>query len=1295
MMKRIVLSIMCLMLALAASAIDKQYVYTQISQAKGLTATVNCIYKEKDGDVWVGTPSGLYSYNGHNLRNYGAQTFGSRKVYQVGTDHNGSLWVLTEKHVLKRKPDSENFEIIQPSESLVQSPYYRLLADKECVWIGGMGKLYRYYDGRLQYFCTIAEDFELRHMEKLNDSTLLCCSNNGKVLVDIHSKDIKTYAFGQRNEVSATLIDNKGRVWIAAYNNGIEVFEKDGTKVCEYNTTNSNLNNNIVLCLAQRDNHVLAGTNGGGINVIDIETGEITIINHIPGDRSSFPAHSIKSIHVDQYGNIWAGSLRNGLISISQSDIKSYKDTYFGLSNGLSSPTILCLHQGKSSGYIWIGTDGEGLNRFDPKTSRFTHYHSTFKKKVVSIADYSDTELALSVFADNIWILNKITGEYRPLPINDPSFMYKLRHSGRNLYIYNENDGDLLFFANNIYRYDKATGHCPVVTDNTTRKTNYGIIGRNHAGVWFHNNTNIYLLEDNSGQMISKGRHDNGDIRCGHLASNGVIYLATDEGLCSFDTNTRTFNHINTALFTDANSVVCDNSGRVWIGTERGLAAYIIEAERFALFDESDGVEQNEFLPEPRLLASNGDAFLGGVYGLLRIKNGYQIETSDKPSLKLNEITIDGEDVDIVKNGVYKLPRGSRKITLGVSALEKDLFRRRMYDFRLSENISYKTSVPMLTLRQMPKPGTYNVKVSCTKRNGEWTEPHHIMTLKVPYPWYMTWWFIGVGFLLCLSAYLTSIYAINKRKAHNLKIAMQEREQKIYEEKVNMLINVSHELRTPLTLIMAPLKRLLKDIGTEDENFPTLSRIHRQSRRMKNLLDMVLDLRKLEAGGSKLKREQVEYNKWIAESADDIVNEEKAEGINIVYDFCKAVGTTQIDKQKCDIVLMNILINAIKHSSSGDTISIRTELTEEGFIRTSISDEGPGLGADVDVEKIFNQFYQSNSEKYGSGIGLSYSKILVEMHGGNIGVENNAEKGATFWWDLPTDIENISDEIEARAYLNELLGHSSEASSLSSADESFNTKGMKLMLIDDNNDLLDFLKEALNQDFAEIITMTGGKAALTEMMHGKLPDIIVSDVNMPDGDGFWLCNQLKSNDKLSHIPFVLLTARGEDQSQSESYKLGADGFLAKPFEVETLMELIRGLLKRRSEIRKKYLDNEDVTQADYGSDEERFIIMLNQIIADNMSNSALDQQLICRELGVSRALLYNKMKAITGAGAKEYITKIRIEKAKALMESTSLTIAEISDMTGFASQSYFSTAFKNYVGMTPSQYKQDSKARQI
>lgn len=1293
-MKKLILTAAFLFTQLSLFSLNSQYIYSQISYKEGLSSTVNCIYKEQDGEVWIGTPNGLYSFNGFSLRHHENPNFETRRVYQIGMDKQGIMWAMTEKHLLRRNAENDIFERVTSADTLVRRPFYCMLPDDEGIWIGGMGKLYRYIDDDIQHFCTVSEDFDIRSMEFINDSTILCCSHNGKVLINTNSKNVSEAPYGKFREVVATLTDSKDRLWLAFYNNGIEVYEKDGTKICSYNTSNSALSNNIVLCLAQRDSVVLAGTDGGGINIIDIENGNITTLKHIPGDRSSFPSHSIKSIHIDQYNNIWAGSIRNGLISISQSDINSYKDTHIGLTNGLSDPTVLCLHQGRKTGYIWIGTDGEGLNRFDPKTSKFTHFKSTLNNKVVSIADYSDDELVLSVFSDNIWIFDKSTGETRPLYIADPTFLYKIKHSSRNINIYNENDGDLLFFANSIYRYDKESGLFQVIHDKANKKYNYGIIGRSQEGVWLHNNVNIYLLQDDAELLILKGRHDNGDIRCGHLAPDGLIYLATDEGLCHFNPKTGTFGHINTTLFSDANSVVCDNNSRVWVGTEKGLAAYLIDSDSFTLFDESDGVDPNEFLSEPHLLSLNGDVYLGGVHGLLRIRKEYQIENTDKPSIKLNEVLIDGEEVDISQKGIYKVPRGSKKIAFGVSALEKDIFRHRQYSFALSSEEVYKTSVPKLSLRQMPKPGTYNITVACTRRNGEWTEPFKLMTLKVPYPWYLSWWFIVTCILILILIYFIAIHSNNKRKANELKLAMQEQEQKVYEEKVNMLINVSHELRTPLTLIMAPMRRLLKNMTTEDGDFPTLSRIYRQSRRMQNLLDMVLDLRKMEVEGNKLKRETVEFNTWIAESADDIVNEEKAEGINIIYDFNPAVGSAQIDKQKCDIVLMNILINAIKHSKPSDTITISTSVTSDGMIRTSISDEGPGIAPDVDIEKLFMQFYQSKSERYGSGIGLSYSRILVEMHGGCIGVENNPDKGATFWWEIPAEIEDIPSEIEPRAYLNELLGHSSEASAETRSDDGFSTSGMRLMLVDDNKDLLDFLKEALCQDFAEIITATGGNAALREMTGGKLPDIIVSDVNMPDGDGFSLCQAIKKNEKYSHIPVALLTARGEEQSQSDSYRLGADGFLGKPFEVETLMQLIRSLLKSKADIRRRYLDEDSSSTAQYGSNEERFILQLNAIIAEHLGNPDLDQQLICKEMGVSRALLYNKMKAITGSGAKEYITKIRIEKAQALMENTSLTIAEISDMTGFASQSYFSTAFKNYTGLTPSKYKQQYKDHQ-
>lgn len=1288
-MRKLILTILCFALTCSLIAIDKQYVYTQISQEEGLTSTVNCIYKEKDGAVWIGTPNGLYSFNGYILSNYEDILNDSKKVFTIDMDANGNLWVLTDRHLFRRPKGSETFLQVSRQEDA----FYCMREDHTGLWIGGGEHIYRYSysDSTLSVHCPLQEGFDCRSMEVAGKNHLLCCSTNGKILMNISTRQTSPASFGQTQEVSASMTDSRGRIWIGFYNKGIEIFDQEGKLLKAYNTSNSSLSNDIVLCFEEKGSKILVGTDGGGINIIDPDRDAIQVLSHISGDSSSLPAHSIKSLHVDHYGDIWAGSIRKGLISISQSDMHFYTDAHLGLSCGLSDATVLCIHQDRHSGNIWIGTDGEGINRYDPKTSKFTHYKNTFKSKVGSIADYSDSELAVSVYGDNIWLLNKSTGAMRPFPLSDDKFRYRVKHSGKNINLVNEEDGDLLIYANSIFRYDKQSALASPVktTHSDSPDCELAVLGLSRDGVWFHNDTEIFFLAENSSTLILKGQHAHGNIKCGHLADNGTIWLATDEGLCSFNTLTGEFRHIKTTIFTDANSVICDKRSRVWVGTERRLAAYLAESGTFAVFGESDGAVPNEYLPKAQFLASNGDVFLGGVQGLLHIKANYDIDASEKPQLKLRKVCIDDAETELEGEAHVKAERDTRLLSIDLSVYERDMFRHRVFRFSLADR-TYETSTPHFALKQMPKPGKYPIYVSCTKRNGKWTDPAYLMTLTIPSPWFISWWFITGMLILLIASYFAVIFTLHKRKDNELKMAMKEKEQKVYEEKVNMLINISHELRTPLTLIIAPLKRLLKKTSASSDDSPVLNRIYRQSRRMQSLLDMVLDLQKIEEGGRRLKLEEVSFNSWIAACADDIVNEEKAEGINIIYDFDSDISNAVFDKQKCDIVLMNILINAIKHSSAGDTITIQTRMAEGERLRVSISDQGPGLGEDVEPDKIFTRFYQSKNEKYGSGIGLSYSKILVEMHGGNIGVYNNEVVGATFWWEIPAH-PAADGEVESRSYLNELLGHSSEADYETPSDEVFKTNGMSLMLVDDNRDLLDFLREALCSEFAEIITVTGGKEAYHRIISDKMPDIIVSDVNMPDGDGFWLCKEVKGNEKYSHIPFVLLTARGEDQSQSESYRLGADAFLGKPFEVDTLMQLLRGLLKRKADIRKKYLDNQDSAETSYGSNEERFILQLNKIIADNISNPSLDQQLICQELGVSRALLYNKMKAITGAGTKEYITKIRIEKAKALIETTSLTIAEISDMTGFASQSYFSTAFKNYTGTTPTQYKQNTK----
>ena len=1290
-MKRLIICLYILFSAFYLTA-GEQFIYTKISNQNGLTSTVSCIYKEKDGAVWLGTPRGLYSLNGYSIRHFNDSLFIGRAVYDIEEDRKGGIWILTDKWIMHRQKGEEAFKVVT-AQGCDTPSIMSMCQDDDGIWFGGAGWIYRYTykEGLLLPFCTL-EGRQCPIINKIDAYTLMCSSYKGCILVNTMTGEVTDAPTDSPKEVSAVLIDSKGRSWIACYNQGIWVYDKDWTLLRSYSTQNSSISSDLIICLTEKDGKIWAGSDGGGINIIDLENDRLDVLSYISGDSSSFPAHSIKSIYTDNYGNIWAGSTRDGLIKVSSSGMKTYSDSHIGLSYGMTNHTVLCLFQEEGNDDIWIGTDGGGLNRFDPVTKKFTHYPATLGSKIITISIYSESELALSVYSGGIWIFNKHTGAVRPLEIKDETLGYFMKYTGRSLLTSNGKNGELYFLADFIKRYDRNTGLCfPVALEGDGRTSGaFYVIGAGENGLYVHDLFSIYIVNDDKLEKI--GTAEGYRISSGYLGEHGDIWLATSKGLCHFNENSRSAHHIETNLFTGTSTVVWDGKSKVWIGAGSRLYAYLTEKNSFAMFGESDGASPNEYLSKPRLLSDNGDVYIGGVQGLLRIDSEYTIDASEIPALSLYDISADKERIYSGKDGIYKVPRDSKILSISVSTQETDIFRQKMYRFSIpNSGREYRTMSPTLEIRDLPQPGRHEVMVSCTKRNGEWTEPSKIMTIKIPRPWYLSGWFIA-GVLVFMTIICSSVViGLMFRKTSRLQLALKEQEQTIYEEKVRMLINISHELRTPLTLIMAPLKRLLGEADPQQPQTTTLQRIYRQSKRMKILLDMVLDLRKFEEGKSGLRIEKTDFNQWVGNTIDDIIKEEDAEGIMIDIEPDTNVKEVEFDLRKCETILMNILMNAVKHSTKGSHIHIRTSRQENGNVRVSISDEGPGLG-DIDRSKIFTRFYQSTNEQYGSGIGLSYSKILVELQGGQIGAENNPDKGATFWWEIPVRFGGTS-EIPSKAYLNEIIDDNS-ADVFSAPDtETLITSGTRLMLVDDSQDLLDFLREALTGEFAEIITSTSGNKALAILNNGKLPDIIVSDVNMPDGDGYRLCSALKSNEKYSHIPIVLLTARGDGQSQIDSYKAGADAFMAKPFEVDTLLELLKGMLRKKHEIKKKYLDNEGTLTTEYGSNEEGFIIRLNKIISDNLGNPELDQMLLCREMGLSRASLFNKMKNITGTGAKEYITRIRIEKAKSLMENTDMSIAEIAEKTGFTSQSYFSTAFKASTGLTPSQYKQQNKKR--
>lgn len=741
----------------------------------------------------------------------------------------------------------------------------------------------------------------------------------------------------------------------------------------------------------------------------------------------------------------------------------------------------------------------------------------------------------------------------------------------------------------------------------------------------------------------------------------------------SFSPNDGSYTHISNSLINEAMSVASDQHGRLWIGNNERLLSWMTTQKRFILYGVPDGVTPNEYLPKPRLLSSEGDVYLGSVNGLLRIASTLPKEHPESPVLELSDVFVGGDRMEYIsgRKPVLKIPEQSRTITIKVKAHNKDIFRKPAYCYNLQgyEKEPIYSYLPELTLNMLSA-GTYQITASCTTRSGEWTDNYPIIELIILPPWYRTWWFILTCMLTALSAVGLSVYSFLRRKENRMKLAMKEHEQQAYEEKIRFLININHELRTPLTLIHAPLKQLIEQFPAKDARYRVLQNIARQSERMKNLLNMVLDVRKMEVSQSTLHIESINLEKWLEEVVEDFIPEATQKHITLTRQLSAGIESFYCDKEKCTTIITNLLINAIKYSNEGGEINIITSLSEKkDRVRISVSDQGPGL-KDIDVSKLFTRFYQGENSRPGSGIGLSYSKILAEQQGGSVGALNNVESaGSTFWFELPLNIKPGKLILQPQPYLNELLASAENIESVPD-EPTFRseTKDYTILVVDDNMELVDYLTDAMRSYFKDVRTAYNGEEAL-EMCRQWHPDVIISDIQMPKMNGYELCKRVKEELDISHTPVILLTARNDEASRIFGYKNGADTYLTKPFEISTLYTAIYNQLKNRERIKKKYISSKTAPtpeESTFSAADEKFLNTMNQIITENIDEPNMGVPFLCDKLGMSRASLYNKLKALTGMGANDYINKLRIDNAINLLLNSSLTVNEIADRVGFS-----------------------------
>ena len=1287
----------------------EQYNFRQITPRNGMLSNVRCVHAEKRGFVWIGSSTeGLMRFDNYLPRRYSSHDKGENalpgdNIVQIAEDSLGQIWVLTNKGLARYRPATDDFFIPQQSS---EAGGGNLIVHCARSVPGGMlfgsqNQIFRYdyADDRIRLMLSFRSEspYPIHALYLLENGNFLCFNRwRGLLVINPQTGEARQPIFGSKKENLSILVDSQGRIWLSPYNRGIECFDKQGNRIAVYNTANSELSNDVVLCMIEQEGKIWIGTDGGGINILDPQTKRISVLKHLPGNPYTLPCNTIRSLHGDANGTIWAGRVRGGLIIIRKSGMKTYVGTRPMNPDGLSAESVLCLYQDPESEQVWIGTDDGGINRFDPRTEQFTHYPATFGCKIASITGLSRQELLLSIFSKGLYAFDKRTGRLSALNCGDSLLRYQTMYSGQSVNLLQESDSTILLLSKPTYRLHIRSRHMEKF--DTPECLHGGIpIASQEGKSYFHDYRYVYETDLQSKRIkVLFGTGVDTLINSVARSAEGIFWLATDKGILRRRPGAASPEEIATPFFRTMQSIVCDTRHRVWTGTDNGIFVWLPEAGRFIPSEESEEAVWNEFQPKARLAADDGSVYLGGIEGLVHISTVSTPPTEDAPAIEPLDIVLDGERIaNRPAREKLRIPWTNKTLIVRIQVQEDDLFRKRLYRFRVTGddyNEEIDSNTPELTLRNL-QPGNYLIEATCNTREGEWISWRPVLRCVVNPPWYKTEWFTALWLIIAAGLVLGVFFLLLRRKELRLQRELEHHRQQIAEEKVRFLINISHELRTPLTLILGPLGRLIKSEPNAAADRSLLKKIYKQAQRMKELINMVLTLRKMEMGVTTLHPQIRDLNEWVREIVEDFRLEADEREIELRVEEDPQVGERSFDTEKCMVVLSNLLINALKHSPDHSRITIRTEyVAARNRIRISVIDRGCGLTG-VDVERLFTRFYQGDSERSGSGIGLSYAKILVEQHGGTIGAADNPDGGATFHFELPATLSEETIEHAPRNYLNELL-ESEHPEELT--DTKADLSQLSVLIVEDDKELVGYLKTEFAPRTKNLHTAGDGVEAL-EILEKEPVDIIVSDVMMPRMNGYELCRQVKDRITISHIPVILLTARNDEQSQLLGYNHGADGYMAKPFEIEMLSAMIANLLRNRELIRERYRQPNVMPAPEetaFSAADEQFLTKLRNLIEVNLQEVEFNIPYLCREIGMSRTVLYNKLKLLTGLNVKEYVTKIRIERACRLIRETNISITEVAEQTGFSSSRYFSTAFKQYMGMTPSQYKNGPQTEQ-
>jgi signal transduction histidine kinase/ligand-binding sensor domain-containing protein/DNA-binding NarL/FixJ family response regulator len=1302
---------------------------------------ITTIVEDKFDNLWIGTNNGL------NILNKKTNKFTRVNIFErvpfvsktnevinklLYDSDNNILWAATNYGVVKivfeeGSIDADKLNIRHYSNnrfikrSIDNNIVNVILKDgNNDIWVGTNGKYLNRYNAESDDFDRILiennKTYELNHIPK---KTFIDSDGDFWIGNDLSNLVLWNKKTNKFNHISITdkstpifdvYQDKNDLIWISTYGSGLLVYNKKKNKI-EQNFVNNpsdllSLPNNKTSKIFEDNNGVFwIGSYDKGVSKLDPSKNSLGHYYYQSNNPKGLNAQVVQSVLEDSKERIWISTYDGGLNLFDETN-HSFKHFVSDPKNKktLSSNKILYTFE-DHNGAIWICTFDKGLNKFNTETyqvERFLH---------------SETD-SLSIGQNSVW-----TG----VEDSKNRVWIGLKDGGLNLF--NPISKRFHSYKNGFNTSNSLASNFVVslFVDSKNRLFIGTTLGLNMLDL---NEINEFIPKEiDPVEITAKGV--NGQ-RINYITEDylGNIWLGTDRGVAKLDTSLNLLKSYTTLDGLPNNLVVGlkeDDNKNFWITTKSGLSFLNPISNQFKNFNLNDGIQAAEYQSKSIAKTKDGRIIVGGINGFnLFNPNEIPLESSTALTPRITNFKLDNKQVQIGEN-----VDGRILLKEDISSTENLVLRHNENYISFEFDALYLRNPAHVKYAYMMEgvdeefvdigenrvvnhsnldPGNYVFKVKASI-NEEWDQSEvAFVNVKILSPFWRTWWaYFIYTFLVVLSVWiLMNQYSQNFQKSQEHKLDLM---------KIQFFINVSHEFRTPLTLILNPIDKILSGLHNSDVVKSSALSAQRSARRLLHLVNQLLDYRKMDAGMAPLlleKGDVVSFGKDIFLLFKGLA---KKKEIAYIFKSSSKEIISLFDFDKLEKIITNLISNAIKFTDNGGEIIVSINLVqpenknhkgftlnntkEKGYVEILVEDNGIGLDTEQ-MKNVFARFYNLESLNSGTGIGLNFTKGLVEIHKGEISVKRRSIKGTSFRVLLPLGLkgelkknENVKNDflINSMNSVEYDMLISSEDKVVEKTKET-NPRLLTVLIVEDNRELRAHIKDDL-KDFYNIKEAVNGEEGL-KMASKYYPDIIVSDVMMPKMDGFDMCRILKKEFDTCHIPVILLTARSREEDLITGYKHGADAYLPKPFKMSILLARIENLLETKERVRQKFsklgaiLPSEKIAT---NSLDEAFIEKTTKVILDNISDPDFKLENILAAVGVGRSQFFRKIQSITGQNPSNFIRSIRLKYAAELLVNSEYSVKEISHMSGFNSPTYFGKTFRAMYELTPRAYVEKNKQK--